>query len=200
MKTINDVLAMPKWIIELFIIIPLIILYGIIDGHYLWKAPIIELMLLYGVCWFIFRIIFTTIMLFSYTIMELILPLHFLLLTAVIYVCISYVFPSYTIGPTEVSQEEMAKSCTEARWTVFINYSYNNDLLRGSDSFKVFGNTQMAQEKSQKQIEQWFKNHPDKTYESHSIQLYYLPKDFVRKNRYPSFWFENPDKISDPSY
>lgn len=199
MSILDEVETIPRALLDAVIIIPLMISFNFLaDGPYWWKENIIVLIMLYSVNWFAFRIILTPFGFYGG--IELLQPVRLFALSCFLWWGVVHFYPDYKwSGDQDVSTEDMASDCPQAKWTVHIQYAYNKGYLHGSDSYHVVGNTETAKIKAQENVDSFFRINPTYQYESHSLILYHLPRKFCQEKRYSLKWSEcpDPDKTSE---
>jgi hypothetical protein len=120
-----------------------------------------------------------------------------------LYVVILQFNPNYEIGRRKITvynQEQVASNCDKARWIGTLYYSFNNGYLSSTKTWQVTGNTEEAKKRMQTNIDRFLMLNPTYTYDRQDIQLFWLPKRFVKENNYPNDWYKltDPDTIYQP--
>jgi hypothetical protein len=190
--------SIPRWVVEATFIIPAMILFPLFcSNHNIFLASIIEWMILYSISLIIWRIMFTFVfpIKLTYGIIDLIRPAYFIGLILIIAMFLGYVAPNYrSLGYIHLDSKEMAKNCKEAKWTLYIYYSYYHGHLSGTKILDLVGSQEEVEKMSKTYMERFFKNHSKYTYTDHTIFLYNLPEDLVHKNHWPDYMHEDHRK------
>jgi hypothetical protein len=196
---------LPLFLVEHIFLVILIVGLNrfVFDGPYLYKESLMSILILYCFNWFVFRITAALFGMFDF--FQILTPLKCLTLLFITTVILTMLFPKHEfirnaekINNIQLSDEEMASNCNEAKWTLTINYEIDQAYLfknnlpmktsKDVDFFTVTGNTEQAKIMAQKIIKTRLKFHPEFKYVSCDIGLIYMPRKFCQENNYGLRW------------
>lgn len=94
----------------------------------------------------------------------------------------------YIVNPGE---PVMAANCDQAAWNLDATFQNKQNGLQQDYQTYIYGNTETAKINAQSTIDLWLETHSGFKYIQHNLDLGYLPKDFVLKNKYPESYAKN---------